>query len=268
MNEIIITSRANSYVKKVFSLLNKKGRDEYGLFWAEGTKAVEAALNSNKFEICDVVVSDEAGDKAGDEATKLLKLANEKGVKIIKFNADCFKKISALRHPEGIGAVVKINANNELPDITDKPLVILWQLNNPGNQGTIIRSAAAFNCEAVIIVEPCVNEYHPMCIRATSGAFFTIDVLKSTVEKIIPWIEKNSDKIVILTPDGEKEINSKNFTSGKILIIGNEPHGINENLKNLFSTAAITMNPKVESLNTSCAASIAMYELWGKKLRN
>ena len=260
MNEIIITSRSNSYVKKIFSLLNKKGRDEYGLFWAEGTKAVESALNSNKFDICDIIVSDEAGN----EVTKLLKIANEKGIQIIKFNADCFKKISALRHPEGIGAVVKINTNNELPDITDKPIVILWQLNNPGNQGTIIRSAAAFNCETVIVVEPCVNEYHPMCIRATSGAFFMIDVLRATEEKIIPWIKKNSDKIVTLTPDGEKNIYSKDFNSGEILIIGNEPHGINENLKNLFNTAAISMNPKIESLNTSCAASIAMYELWGR----
>jgi len=260
MNKNIITSRSNSYVKKVFSLLNKKGRDEYGLFWAEGTKTVESALNSKKFEICDVIISDEATN----EATKFLKIADEKGIHIKKFNADCFKKISALRNPEGIGAVVKINANNILPDNTDKPIVILWQLNNPGNQGTIIRTAAAFDCGTIIIVEPCVDVYHPMCIRATSGAFFAIDILKSTVEELIPWIEKNNDKIVILTPDGENDLKSNDFSSTKILIIGNEPHGINENLKKSFRTAGISMNPKVESLNTSCAASIAMYELWGK----
>jgi len=261
MKESIITSRSNSYVKKVFSLLNKKGREEKGLFWAEGTKAVESALNSNKFEICDIIVSDEAGD----EAVKLSKTADRKGFNIKIFNGDCFRKISALRHPEGIGVVAKINIKTELPDNTEKPLVILWQLNNPGNQGTIIRSAAAFGCGAVIIVEPCVDEYHPMCIRATSGAFFTIDILKITEEELEPWLEKNKDKIIILTPDGKEEIKSKNLTLNKILIIGNEPHGITEELKKTFKTAAISMNPEVESLNTSCAASIAMYELWGKK---
>jgi len=263
MKESIITSRSNSYVKKIFSLLNKKGREKTGLFWAEGTKAVESALNSNKFEICDVIISDEAGD----EAVKLLKLADRKGFNIKFFNGDCFRKVSALRHPEGIGVVAKINIKTELPDNTEKPLAILWQLNNPGNQGTIIRSAAAFGCETVVIVEPCVDEYHPMCIRATSGSFFTIDILKSTEEKLEPWIEKNKDKIIILTPDGKEKINTENFASQKILIIGNEPHGITEKLKKGFKSAAISMNPEVESLNTSCAASIAMYELWGRKNR-
>ena len=261
MKENIITSRSNSYIKKVFSLLNKKGRDETGLFWAEGTKAVESALNSKKFEICDVVISDEAGR----EAIKLSKIAEKKDFQIKKINRDCFNKISALRHPEGIGVVVKTNVKTGLPDKIDKPLVILWQLNNPGNQGTIIRSAAAFGCAAVVIVEPCVDEYHPMCIRATSGAFFTIDVLKSTAENLLPWIEKNKNKIIILTPDGKKEIKSENLKSCKILIVGNEPHGITNELKNTFETAGISMNPEVESLNTSCAASIAMYELWGKE---
>jgi len=192
------------------------------------------------------------------------KSAEKKGIQIKKINCDCFNKISALRHPEGIGVIAKINLKTELPEKIEKPLVVLWQLNNPGNQGTIIRSAAAFGCAAVIVVEPCVDEYHPMCIRATSGAFFTIDILKSTVENLMPWVEKNKDKIIILTPDGKKEIKSKVLNLNKILIVGNEPHGITKKLKKTFETAAISMNPEVESLNTSCAASIAMYELWGR----
>jgi len=261
MKEDIITSRSNTYVKKVFSLLNKKGRENTGLFWAEGTKSVESALKSNKFEICCVIVSSDADG----EAALLSKLAEEKGIQVKEFSSDCFNKISALRHPEGIGVVAKTNLNSELPDKIDEPVVILWQLNNPGNQGTIIRSAAAFGCNAVILVEPCVDEYHPMCIRATSGVFFSIDVLKCTTEVLLTWLKKSNEKIVILTPDGKKEIKAEEFSPGKILIIGNEPHGITEDLKETFDTAAISMNPEVESLNTSCAASIAMYELWGRK---
>ena len=261
MKEDIITSRSNTYVKKVFSLLNKKGREKEGLFWAEGTKSVESALNSNKFKIFNVIVSSDADG----EAALLSKSAEEKGIQVKEFNGDCFNKISALRHPEGIGVVAKTNLNSELPDKIEKPVVILWQLNNPGNQGTIIRSAAAFGCSAVILVEPCVDEYHPMCIRATSGVFFSIDVLKCTTEDLLSWLKKRNEKIVILTPDGKKEIKAEEFSLGKILIIGNEPHGITESLKKNFETAAIPMNPEVESLNTSCAASIAMYELWGRK---
>ena len=263
MKEDIITSRSNTYVKKVFSLLNKKGRENAGLFWAEGTKLVESALNSNKFDICNVIVSSDADG----ETAVLSKFAEEKGIQIKKFSGECFNKISALRHPEGIGVVAKTIFNSELPDKIEKPVVILWQLNNPGNQGTIIRSAAAFGCSAVILVEPCVDEYHPMCIRATSGVFFSIDILKCTTENLFVWLKKNNEKIIILTPDGKKEIKAEEFSSGKILIIGNEPHGITEDLKKIFETAVITMNPEVESLNTSCAASIAMYELWGRKNR-
>ena len=263
MKNEIITSRSNIYVKKIFSLLNKKGRENSGLFWAEGTKSVDAALNSNKFEVCDIIVKN---DVDGD-AAKLSKLAEAKGYNVTIFNSDCFNKISALRHPEGIGVVAKINLNAELPEKIEKPITILWQLGNPGNQGAIIRSAAAFGCDTVILVDPCVDEYHPMCIRATSGAFFAIDVLKCNVENIIPWLENQKENVIILTPDGKNKINTVKFPAGKILIIGNEPHGISEKLKNLFDTAAIKMNPNVESLNTSCAASIAMYELWGSKNR-
>ncbi len=260
MTEDIITSRSNTYVKKISSLLNKKGREDTGLFWAEGTKAVESALNSNKFEICDVIVNSDAKG----EVAELSKSAEKKGFQIKKFSSDCFNKISALRNPEGIGVVAKTILNSELPDKIEKPVVILWQLNNPGNQGTIIRSAAAFGCSAVILVEPCVDEYHPMCIRATSGVFFLIDVLKCRTEDLLPWLKNSNEKIITLTPDGKKEIKTEEFSRGKILIIGNEPHGITEDLKKTFETAEIPINPEVESLNTSCAASIAMYELWGR----
>jgi len=260
MKEDIITSRSNTDVKKVFSLLNKKGREKNGLFWAEGTKAVDAAINSKKYDICEIIVS----DSAGAEAVTISKLAENKGFRVIRFSETCFKKVSALRHPEGIGVVGKTIVNTGLPDKIEKPLVILWQLQNPGNQGTIIRSAAAFDCGTVILVEPCVDEYHPMSIRATSGTFFMIDICKTPLEDLLPWLEKNSGTTAVLSPDGKEEICSEDFLSSKILIIGNEPHGISEELKKFFKTAVISMNSKVESLNTSCAASIAMYELWGR----
>jgi len=82
---------------------------------------------------------------------------------------------------------------------------------------------------------------------------------------LLPWLKNSNEKIITLTPDGKKEIKTEEFSRGKILIIGNEPHGITEDLKKTFETAEIPINPEVESLNTSCAASIAMYELWGRK---
>ncbi len=259
MKKQIITSRSNAFIKKIFSLLNRKGRENSGLFWAEGNKAVESAIRSKKYEISDVVLSAEAGKSAAE----LSRLAEEKGIKIQIISADCFEKISALRHPEGIGVVAKIRSSAALPETTEKPAVILWQMQNPGNQGAVIRSAAAFGCDVVILVEPCVDENHPLCVRATSGAFFFTDFVRTTSEKLMPWLEKYKKEVVAISPDAEEKISAA--YSKKILIIGNEPHGIEEKIKKEFKTVAIPMKPKVESLNTSCAASIAMYEMWGSR---
>ena len=260
----IITSRTNNFVKKVFSLQNRKEREKLKIFWAEGIKAVDSALASDNFNICEIAIRAEAGSSRINE---LEKLAISKNIEVKKLDASCFDKISVLRHPEGIGAVIEMknSKNARLPKTPEKPTVILWQLHNPGNQGAIIRSAAAFGVENIILIEPCVDEYHPMCVRATSGTFFNQKIIRRTEEDIEPWLENNAESVAALSPDGKEKIGSSKNLMRKILIIGNEPHGVEEEIKEKFATAVIPMELGVESLNTSCAAAIAMYEMFGSR---
>ncbi len=255
----MITSRSNSCVKRIAALHHRKHRERAGLFWTEGLKIVEAALQSN-CRISEIAVSEDARPDVLAAAAN----AEEKGITVTAYSRDCFDKISSLRHPEGIGAVIEKPRVHELPGSEARPLLVLWQLQDPGNQGSIIRSAVALGCPAVLTVEPCVDFFHPMCVRATAGAIFNLSPHSCSAASILPWLAAKKDEVIALSADGAKTFAEADSTHPPILVVGNEPHGLPADVRKQFLNIAIPMRNNVESLNAGAAAAIAMYELWGK----
>ena len=250
----MITSKTNSNIKKIASLRERKFRNELGLFWAEGKNCVEAALNSN-WEILEIAIS----ESALSDFTNIIETAQNNNLKIIEYSRECFLKISALKHPEGIGAVVRKKESLELPDNNVSKKVVLYQLQSPGNMGSIIRSAVAFGFKDIIAVEPSVDYFHPMAVRATSGIIFSANLYYCTADKINSWLNSRKEFVAAITGDGSTVLNSE---SGKnILIMGNEPHGLPDDIRNNYNSFSIKMENNVESLNVNAAAAIALYEL-------
>jgi TrmH family RNA methyltransferase len=142
-------------------------------------------------------------------------------------------------------------------------IIILDGIQDPGNLGTIIRSAVAFNIDSVVLSRECVDLYNAKVIRSTKGMLFNINILSKDLEEFI----SNLDDYVIY---GTDVVNGNNIRNIDVplklgLVIGNEGRGISDKIKKLCDKFIyIDMNDKCESLNASVAASILMYEVNNK----
>lgn len=236
---MIITSLNNKKIKYLTKLNQKKYRND--TFLVEGKHLVEEAYKKNLVKLL-IVLED-------------YKLDN---VDTIKVSYDVMKKISLTDTPPKIMAEV---IKKEDKKIGNK-VIILDDITDPGNLGTIIRSAVAFNFDTVILSNNTTDLYNPKVIRATEGMLFNINVIRDNLLNIIPKLKE--EKYFIL---GTKVTNGKDITKyhsiNKIaLIMGNETRGMNNDLDNLCDDYIyIKMNNKCESLNVGVSASILMYEL-------
>lgn len=236
---MIITSLNNEKIKYLTKLNQKKYRSD--TFLVEGKHLVEEAYKKNLVKLL-IVLED-------------YKLDN---VDTIKVSYDVMKKISLTDTPPKIMAEVIKKEDKKIGN----RVIILDDITDPGNLGTIIRSAVAFNFDTVILSNNTTDLYNPKVIRATEGMLFNINVIRDNLLNIIPKLKE--EKYFIL---GTKVTNGKDITKyhsiNKIaLIMGNETRGMNNDLDNLCDDYIyIKMNNKCESLNVGVSASILMYEL-------
>ena len=243
---MLITSLDNLKVKKYVKLKNKKYRDIEKMYLVETNHLVEEALNHQ------VLVD-------------LLVLENEQ----VSYNfnytyvtKEIMKKLSNLETiPKVIGVVKMLEPSNNLGN----SILLLDDIQDPGNLGTIIRSSVAFNVSTIVLGLNCVDLYNEKVIRSTQGMLFKINIMRADLKEIIANLKK--DNYLILGTNVKDGVDVKNIKVNKYaLIMGNEGKGVKEELltlcdKNLY----IKMNNNCESLNVSVATSILLYELKGEK---
>lgn len=241
---MLITSLDNLKVKKYVKLKNKKYRDSEKMYLVETNHLVEEALNHQ------VLVD-------------LLVLENEQ----VSYNfnytyvtKEIMKKLSNLETiPKVIGVVKMLEPSNNLGN----SILLLDDIQDPGNLGTIIRSSVAFNVSTIVLGLNCVDLYNEKVIRSTQGMLFKINIMRADLKEIIANLKK--DNYLILGTNVKDGVDVKNIKVNKYaLIMGNEGKGVKEELlalcdKNLY----IKMNNNCESLNVSVATSILLYELNG-----
>lgn len=172
---------------------------------------------------------------------------------------DVMKKISDM---ESISEYYAVCYKKRELDIGNR-IIILDNIQDPGNLGTIIRSAVAFNFDTVVLSRGCVDLYNPKVVRSTKGMLFNINIIVRELESFI----NNLDGYIIYGTDvvNGNNIKDENIPSKVALVIGNEGRGISDSIKKLCNRFIyIDMNNKCESLNASVAASILMYEVNNK----
>ena len=236
-----ITSLDNQLVKKIASLHKKKFRDEYELFFIEGMKSIKEAINFNQ-EIEYILYSPDMVEYDLD-------------IEGIEVSKEILCKISDTVTPQGIIAVCKIK--EEKIDVLKgkKKIVYLDKVQDPGNVGTIIRTADAFGIDGVVLSKECADIYSPKVVRSTMGSIFHLPVIRDVgVEEL----KKLNMKIYSSSLDGDEEFK---IEDNSILVIGNEGNGISEETKEITDEfIKIRMPGNAESLNASIAAGILMYE--------
>ena len=231
-----ITSIHNDNVKYWVSLKNKKIRDEERKFIVEGDHLIEEARKNNLIEYIISCVDEDADFYVTKEIME--KISDQKS---ISYNAAVVKFI-----PED-----SVNGN----------VIILDNLQDPGNLGTIIRSSVAFNIDTIIISDTSVDLYNPKVVRATEGMIFNLNIIRRNLEEVIPVLKNLGYKIV--GTDVNEGIDVRNISKENVaIIIGSEGSGMSENIKKLCDEFInIKINKSCESLNAGVAASIIMYEV-------
>ena len=231
-----IVSKSNSKIKYLTSLHNVKYRKENKQFLAEGYKSLEMALKAGLVK----------------EVYSLKEISGLKDIPNYIVSEEIMEKISTSKSPEGV--VFLCDIPNLLGNKLEK-VVYLDKVSDPGNAGTIIRTALAFGYDAVIFSNDSVDIYNEKVIAATKGAIFAIPVIKKDINEI-----KNGHQIIASTLS-DKSISLEEAKAKKpfILVLGNESHGVSDEIiENSDLLVKIPMQT-MESLNVSIAAGILMY---------
>lgn len=240
-----ITSINNEYIKEISKLNEKKYRDKSNKYLIEGLHLVTEAL---KYDIIDTIIIRED-------------FSYETNIKHIIVSNEVMKKLSDNPSIPKIMAVV----NKKESTISGNKILLLDRLQDPGNLGTIIRSAVAFNFDTIILSNDTVDLYNSKVLRSTQGMLFNINILRQDLTNVINELKNNNYTIYGTKVDNGNDVKEINKINKFALIIGNEGTGINDNiLKQCDKYLYIKMNNNCESLNAGVAASILMYEMGNK----
>ena len=171
----IITSKENQLVKHICKLKEKKYRTQYNEFIVDGVKLVKEAIKENA-KIKNIVIS------KTEKESKLIEkyLGNElEKINYVQVEDNIFKIISEVENPQGILAVIEREKQAEEIDYNEDLYLILDDIQDPGNMGTILRTADSLNMKQIIVSKDCADAYNPKVVRSTMGAIFRINIIES-----------------------------------------------------------------------------------------
>ena len=252
---MLITSRNNDLIKKVKSLNDKKFRNQYNQFIIEGDKMINEAIKE-KISIEYIFVEENYEWKnSGIDSNR-----------IINVSSSVMEAISSLKNSPGVLAVAekKTNKNIEGIDLKDEDLfLILDNVQDPGNIGTIIRTADSIGLKYIFIKDGSCDIYNPKVLRSTMGSIFRVECVTFSDSKVlIDKLKQNNIKVYATNLKTNKSIYDVDFKNSAI-IVGNESNGVSEELLELADeNIKIPMRGNAESLNVAIATSIILYEAY------
>jgi TrmH family RNA methyltransferase len=233
-------------------LADKKGRLEAGLFLVEGERAIRQIVASQPDTITEILSIDEPPLLFHNYPLRTI-------------NASQFRYISSAQTPQGIAAVVKIPADvysSRMPEDIGKHLLLLEDIQDPGNVGTLIRTAAALEYDGVILTENCADPLAPKCVQASAGTMLSV-WLRRTEQylEIVRTLKQNDYKIVAADVRGSDEPAILSRQKKLVLALGNETAGPSKALLDIadYRVRIPTAPEKAESQNVAACGAILMY---------
>lgn len=250
---IFIESKDNSLYKEVKKLKERKGRNKSSKYIIEGFRLIEEAFKAG--------ISVEYIFFSGNEE-KLNEYVGEfaSGMKIYKLRDDLLRELCSTEKPQGIVAVVgmkKVDMNFE-----GSFYLLCDKLQDPGNLGTIIRTAHAAGVDGIILTKGTVDIYNDKTIRSTMGSLFHVPIIyDDDTNSITKSLIEKGFSLLATSLDGDKDFFKEDLTGKIIISVGNEGNGVSEEIYNLSNKKVkVPMPGGAESLNVAIATSIILYE--------
>jgi len=265
-----VTSRQNSLVKELRQAF-AQGQAVGGMCAVEGMRLIEEAIRS-RLKLHALFIRESSKPKADRILDQLSKRAEA-----LLLPDSVFDSAVLTEHPQGIAALVKIQEHNlDLALRAASTLVVVAAgIQDPGNFGTLVRSAEAFGANAVVGIEGTVNHWNPKTIRASAGSIFRLPVLKTSAEELIQILRARDIRVLGLvaphangsaeygdgtSPRSPLRLQDTNLARACALVVGNEGAGVPRELMRSIDEFVAIPQARVESLNAGVAASIALYE--------
>jgi RNA methyltransferase, TrmH family len=256
----IITSLQNPRLKRLVRLRDRRARDEERAFLVEGYREVRRALEK-KVPLEGLYFSRDWF--LGENEPALLAEAEAAGAALFELSKEAFAKVAYRERPDGILAVAP-QWKRELSDLslpTVPFILVVEAIEKPGNLGTILRSADAAGCDAVIVCDPVTDLFNPNVVRASTGVLFSVPCVVEEGPTVLAWLRDRKIRTVATTPGAKDLYTNSDLTGPLAVIMGSEQFGLSEFwLMSADQPVRIPMAGQADSLNVAMAALITLFE--------
>lgn len=265
-NEVMktITSRDNQWIKLACSLKMKKGRKSHRRVFVEGVRVIEdAAKNGIRDAVCFIAPKGRDHEKFPD----VYRRGQALGWQFFAVTDHVYDKITDTKTPQGMAAMLPFftRGTAALGNLAPRQVVLYLQsIQDPGNLGTIIRTAAAANAAAILLSEDSVDVYNDKTIRSAMGAIFKIPIVQDVAaDELISFCRRQGRTLVGTAPQGDVLYARGDYSRPLVLAFGNEGNGLSEELlEQCGSVLTIPMRSNTESLNLSMSVGVILYKAW------
>jgi TrmH family RNA methyltransferase len=255
-----ISSLQNPRIKQLVKLRDRRPRDEAGVFLVEGYREVRRALEK-RVALHELYFSPEWF--LGENEPALLAQAETAGAQLFELTKEAFAKVAYRERPDGLLAVAPQwkHALGEFAPTASPLLLVVEAIEKPGNLGTILRSADAAGCDAVIVCDPVTDIFNPNVVRASTGVLFSVPLFVEESAQVFAWLREKKIRTVATTPAAEKVYSDADLRGPLAIIMGSEQYGLSEFwLKNADLPVRIPMSGQADSLNVAMATIITLFE--------
>jgi TrmH family RNA methyltransferase len=275
-----ITSLQNPRVKQLVKLRERRDRDDAGLFLIEGYREVRRALEKG-LRPREVYFSPEWF--LGENEPALIEQAKQAGAQLFELSKEAFAKVAYRERPDGLLAVAAqwkrtlddLNVagvadpgperkapGSPTPATNKHPfLLVVEAIEKPGNLGTILRSADAAGCDAVIVCDPVTDVFNPNVVRASTGVLFSVPIVISDSATVHAWLKAKGIRTAATTPHTTNLYTQTDLRGPLAIVMGSEQYGLSEFwMKGADVLVRIPMAGQADSLNVAMATIITLFE--------
>ena len=247
-----IESKNNNLFKEIKKLKEKKHRIKSNKYLIEGLRFVEEAIKS-KVSIDSIIFTESFKEKNPELFLKI----NE-NIKLIQMNEALLKQLCSTENPQGIVGVINMQ-NKELK--SGELVVLVDKVQDPGNMGTIIRTAHAAGAAGIVMTKGTVDIYNDKTLRSTMGSIFYIPIVEDDSLDIVKSLKKEGYKLVVSSLQGKNNFFEENLQGKVMIAVVNEGNGVSDEVYDIADIKVkIPMPGEAESLNVAVATSIMIYE--------
>jgi RNA methyltransferase, TrmH family len=255
-----ISSLQNPRVKQLVKLRDRRPRDETGVFLVEGYREIRRALEK-KVALTELYYAPDWF--LGENEPALIAEAQAGGAQVFELSKEAFAKVAYRERPDGLLAVAP-QWKRALGDLTLPAapfLLVVEAIEKPGNLGTILRSADAAGCDAVIVCDPVTDIFNPNVVRASTGVLFSVPLVVEESGRVLAWLREKKIRTAATTPSAKELYTAVDLRGPLAVVMGSEQYGLSEFwLKHADVPVRIPMAGQADSLNVAMATIITLFE--------